>query len=101
MLTLTPGRLIVTEAIRAVRDALYRDAGDHTDLAEMLQAVTIAAEAAHRIREIAAGCARPGPLNEMAGLIEDATTPMETEAMNWDDNRDARAWGDLLDRRRA
>ncbi len=100
MLTLTPGRLTVTEAIRTARDALYRDAHDHTDIAEQIAVLSILAEAAQRIREIAATCARPGPVNEVAGLVEDATTPLETEAMNWDDNRDARAWGDRLDARR-
>ena len=90
------------EPIRGVRDALYRDAADHTDLAEYLATLTIAAEAAQRIRELAATCARPGPLTEMATVIEeDASWPLQQEAMRWNDDRDARAWGDLLDQRRA
>lgn len=101
MLTLTPGRMPVSEAIADARNSITIDAHDHTDHAEHMAALTIAAEAAHRIREIAAGCSRPGPMNEMAEAVEESAWPIEREAQRWDDERDARIDGNRMDNSRA
>ena len=83
--------------LRATRDALHRDAWDHTDLAEYLTAITEASALIVRLRQIAAECARAAPLLKFAEAIEDAAYPIESEAMDWDDNRPARQHGNRLD----
>lgn len=94
----TPGMARMPAGLVDLRNAIYRDAADHTDLPEYLAAIAILADAATRIREIAATCSRAGPLNEIAKYIEEDTGwPLEAEAMNWDDDRDARRHGDRLD----
>ena len=89
------------EPLAGLRDEILRNAWDHADADEHMQALQIMAEAAQRIRALAVSAAHSKPLAALAEEIEECGHALETEAMNWDDNRDARAWGDLLDRRRA
>lgn len=90
----------ISAALHGVRNTLYRDAADHTDIDAYQAAITEASALVVRLRQIAAGCSRPKPLLEFAEQIEDAAFPLEAEAMDWDDGRDGRAWGDKLDARR-
>lgn len=73
---------------------------DHPDIDAYQAAITEASALVVRLRQIAAGCSRAKPLLEFAEQIEDAAFPLETEAMDWNDGRDGRAWGDKLDARR-
>jgi len=91
---------VIPATLRDTRNALIRDAWDHDDIAEYETAITEASALVVRLRQIAATCMRPQPLLEFAEQIEDAAAPLETEAMNWDDGRDGRAWGNRLDARR-
>lgn len=86
--------------LRDTREAMIRDAEDHTDLTEYLTGITEASALVVRLRQIAATCSRAVPLLEFAEAIEDAAYPLEREAARWDDARDARAWGNKLDQRR-
>ncbi len=98
----SPGMARMPAGLVDARNAIYRNAADHCDLAEYLAAVAILADAATRIREIAATCSRAGPLNEVATYIEDeAPWPLQSEAMAWNDDRDARIDGNRLDNSRA
>ena len=83
--------------LRATRDAFYRDAWDHADLAEYQAAITEASALVVRLRQMAATCERPKPLLAFADAIEDAAFPLEQEAWRWDDARAARQAGNRLD----
>lgn len=83
--------------LRDVRNAMFRDAWDHSDLDRYLMAITEASALVVRLRQIAADCERADPLLKFAEAIEDAAFPIEAEAMAWDDGRDARQHGNRLD----
>lgn len=88
------------ETLAGIRETLMRDAYDHSDISEHMQAIREVAACVRRLREIAVGCSRPMVLNDAAEKLEQALWPMEDEAHRWDDDRAGRAWGDKLDARR-
>jgi hypothetical protein len=87
-------------SLASTRDEIARYAHDHSDLSEQMQALHIAAEAARRIRALAAGCECSAPMNDFAEQIEVSAYPLENEAMRWDDERDDRRHRNSLDRSR-
>ena len=82
------------------RDAILRDAPDHTDATEHMQAIAIIAEAHERVLLLVPGCAHPGPLVAVAAALVDALWPLREEATRWDDERDGREAGNRLDNSR-
>lgn len=101
MLTLLPSpppRLPATLA--QTRDAILRDAPDHTDATEHMQAIAIVAEAHERVLSLVRGCACAAPLVAVAERLVDALDPLREEATRWDDDRDWRDYGTEADRRR-
>lgn len=88
------------DGLADARNALLRDAEDHTDLTEHMQVIAIIAEARSRVIEIAARCARVQPILDVADALDDAAFPLTCEAHAWDDDREARQHGDRLDQRR-
>lgn len=91
----------IPAGLRDVRNAMFRDAWDHSDLDRYLMAITEASALVVRLRQIAADCERADPLLKFAEAIEDAAFPLESEAHQWDDGRDARQHGNRLDNSRA
>ena len=88
------------DALAKARDAILRDADDHPDVTEWMQAVAIIAEAHERVLSLVRGCACAAPLVAVAERLVDALDPLREEATRWDDDRDWRDYGTEADRRR-
>lgn len=80
------------------RASYMRDAWDHRDIDEHMRVFAILREAAQRIRDLAPSCLKPDVLNDVAAVIEvEAAWPLTSEAIDWNDDRDARRDGDQHD----
>lgn len=88
------------EPIREAREAEIIYAADHPDHEARMQALAEMGDCILALRQSAAHAEKRRPLLDLIEHIEDGAFLLTKSAWAWDDGRDARRHGDILDARR-
>ena len=89
-----------SQPIREAREAEIIYAPDHADHEARMQALAEMGDCILTLRQHAAYATDQRPFLDLIEHIEDGAFLMTKAAWRWDDERDARAWGDTLDQQR-